>query len=157
MDELEGGARVAAVCAIKKGGAMKFNLSDGSTFNIPDRWWNESGMTTFSPGATAYPSKALTEHPDHPIVLVATKLIKPLRRAAGVTLDFGGFGEARMRRVLQWIAQGSPMEPIQVIEKPDGSFHYAVYHGFHRFHAAVAAGFTEIPVAVAKWGLSWDQ
>lgn len=136
---------------------MKFVLSDGSDFEIPDTWWIECEMEKFVRRAFAYETKPHSDHPKHPIVYLPISLIKPSRRSAGVVLDFGGFDRKRLTRILRGFVAMDRIDPIQVKEKSHGSYEYEIYDGFHRFYASIAANFSELPVIVGNWGFFDSQ
>lgn len=40
------------------------------------------------------------------------------------------------------------MYPIEIVEWEQGAYCYRLHHGYHRFHASVAVGFSHVPVIV---------
>lgn len=132
---------------------MRFVLSDGQTFEIPDDWWTEAGMDSFRPSSQCY---AYKPDPDYeaemPISLIPIALIKPLHRNAGVEKDFGGFDRKRLVNVLAGFVAGQPIIPVKVRLALQAPYEYSLYDGYHRFRASVAAGFTDIPaIIVGFW------
>jgi hypothetical protein len=116
-------------------------------FEIPDVWWTEAGMTTFRPLATGYRST-----PD--ALAVPLREVEPPFRNPEVIRDWRGFDRARMIRVLSGMATGAEMPPVPVValpaadDYPAAPFAWRVCDGFHRFYAAVAAGFEMLPVVI---------
>jgi hypothetical protein len=128
---------------------MRFQHSDGSAFEIPDAWWAEAGMPDFVCKRDAYRAAPSELHPGHPITLVASQAIAPLHRS--VPLDFGGFDRARMVRILHGFVADDAIEPIKLRLDTQGVYTHRLYDGLHRFHAAVAAGFSHVPALVDDW------
>jgi hypothetical protein len=109
-------------------------------FEIPDSWWREAGMINFTPSGPFY----RTATPECYIVSLVE--IKPILQSERPPLDFCGFREEALVRILAWIADGSEI-PAVVLRKlsQSSAFAFELHGGFHRFHAAVAAGFEFIP------------
>jgi len=67
-----------------------------------------------------------------------------------VAHDFGGFGRKRLICVLSGIANGQELPPVEMETANGDGFRYGLRHGFHRYSASIAAGFTHIPAFVFK-------
>jgi len=130
----------------------RFELSDGTDFEIPDGWWSDAGMTDFKPTGIAYRSGPHQAHTDYEVMIVPIAEIKPIHRSPGVTLDHAGFNRDRMTKILRGLRDGDQIEPVQVSTLDAGPYKFQIYDGFHRFHASVAVGFTALPVIIGKWG-----
>jgi len=131
---------------------MRFTCSNCSDFEIPDDWWFHAGMDRFRKDVSdAYVFAPSQLHPGHPVTLVPLVKIEPVHRA--VALDFGGFDRARMVRILQGFVAGDAIEPVPLNMIDKAAYRFAVYDGFHRFHAAVAAGYRLLPALIGEWGL----
>jgi hypothetical protein len=129
---------------------MRFQHSDGSTFEIPDAWWAEAGMAGFVRTRDSYRAAPSELHPGHPITLVAVRAVQPLHRAK--PLDFGGFERARLVRILQGFVADDAIEPVKLRPQEQGAYTHRLHDGLHRFHACVAAGFPYLPALVDDWG-----
>lgn len=109
-------------------------------FEIPDEWWAEAGMAAVTLSDRAYRSSA-------PAALIPIRSIEPPYRLPERTLDCHGFDRRRLISILSGIATGAMIEPVSLREIPPADmsptpFSYRVRHGFHRFYASVAAGFS---------------
>jgi len=133
---------------------MRATLSDGVEFEIPDVWFQKAGMLNFVRATPSYRSGPHPDHLDYPMQIVPIGQIKPVRRNPAVTLDFGGFAEDRMIRILGGFVLDHNIPPIKVSVSDELRYVYQVYDGMHRFHASVAAGFTAQPVIIGKWGFA---
>lgn len=131
---------------------MRAILSDGVEFEIPDAWWQKAGMLTFVRTASSHRSSPHPDHPDYPLTVVSIDQIKPIHRNPGIILDSGGFGQDRMIEILKGFVSDDAVPPIKVSLLDDPRYAYRVYDGAHRFHASVAAGFSEQAVIIGKWG-----
>jgi hypothetical protein len=128
-----------------------FRLLPPLMFEIPDKWWEESGAAGFKPHDQSYRSTA-----DAGEVILALDEIAPLLRRPGVDLDHHGFrrqggvdgGPGGMVDVLRAIVSGVRLPPVRV--RPirgtsDEGFGYVIQDGCHRFYASHALGFTHLP------------
>jgi hypothetical protein len=137
---------------------MRSLLTDGQAFEIPDDWWNEAGMGLFERPGQFYAYKPDPDcDPAAIISVIPIALIKPLHRDPGVIKDFGGFERDRLVSVLKGFATGQPIIPIKLRLNRAAPYEYSIYDGYHRFRGSVAAGFTEIPAMVGKWGRDWTD
>ncbi len=119
-------------------------------FELPDEWWAASGMAGFRPAALAFASG------DPNALLVSLAQIEPPFRSPGHPKDWRGFDRARMIGVLTAIARRQSLPPVPLLALPPlqdispAPFLYRVLDGYHRFYAAVAAGFEKIPATIRE-------
>lgn len=121
----------------------------GTDFEVPDAWLREVGADLLRRTAFTYrhgPSKDGFE-----VQVVDLRDVRPPVRAPGVA----GLDLARSRAILRGFAAGEPVEPVEVVDLPDGAYRYRVRDGFHRYHLAIAWGFTHLPVAINPWAEHW--
>jgi hypothetical protein len=116
------------------------------TFEIPDDWLSEAGWVGFQPSVAAYRSTKAT-------LFAPLTQIEPIARLNSVPKDFCGFDRARFVRALKGFVDDDDIEPVDAEEMPifefcHSPFRYRLCDGFHRFHAAVAAGFAALPLKV---------
>ncbi len=124
---------------------MKFTINgvENSEFEIPDNWWLEADMDTFSRLSNSYrpgePTYSLEVH------IIALKSINPMKRNPGVA----DLVEERMINILKGIRSNNRIGPIIVIECPDSEkYSHRLKDGYHRLRASIACGFSHIPVIV---------
>lgn len=121
----------------------------GAEFEVPDAWLREVGEDLLRRTAFAYrhgPSKAGFE-----VRVVHLRDVRPPVRSSGVV----GLTVERSRNILRGFAAGDPVEPMEVVDLPDGAYRYRVRDGFHRYHLSIAWGFTHLPVALNPWAEPW--
>ncbi|MFG1377896.1 hypothetical protein [Xanthobacter autotrophicus] len=126
---------------------MLFHLPHFPTlFEIPDEWWEEAGMERSVHRPSAYLST------DENAPLIALREIVPPFRLPDTPKDFKGFDRQRMVRILKGIALNEPLPPIELQEISIFyvSCSYCVRDGLHRYYAAAAAGFDEIPALIVE-------
>lgn len=116
-----------------------FQLPRGSEFSLPEDWWIAAGMDAFHRTGSSYRSDAPTSS------ITPGKDIAPPQMGQRMHLGYGGLGRERMIDVLRNIVSGTSMYPVEVLERPVGPYRYDVYHGYHRYYASIAAGFTHLP------------
>lgn len=133
---------------------MLYKLSDGGVKEIPNAWWEVGGVADFVPRSECYRAIAPDEAEFGTFAIVPILEVKPVYRSPSIALEFGGFDRDRLVRILRGFVAGTAMEPVKVIPTDDGRYKYAVYDGFHRFHASVAVNFAKLPVLEGKWGFS---
>lgn len=121
----------------------------GESFEVPDLWMREVGEDLLRRPAFAY-RHGPGEH-DFEVRLVHLSEVRPPVRKAGVV----GLDPVRARRILRGFAGGDPIEPVEVVDLPDGGFPYRVRDGFHRYHLSIAWGFSHLPVAINPWAEPW--
>lgn len=114
---------------------MKFSGPYGLAFEIPDEWWAAAGAAGFVPARLAY------RVPDRVQALAVPLIeIEPPRRAPGIL----GLHRGQLVSVLRAMVADEPLPPVPVeILRPEPP-HYMPRDGFHRYHAAVALGFTHL-------------
>ena len=108
---------------------------------IPDDWWQESGLNDFKPSRNGFRC-------DMPHELVRISEIEPPLRDVGVTRDANGFRRNATMEILRGFLREESIPPIRVEVADPGPWRYRVRDGFHRYHSSLAAGFTHIPVEV---------
>lgn len=96
-------------------------------------------MAGFVPLRNAFPGGTTTEF------TADLADIEPPRRNAGIDLDFQGFRYDRMLSVLMAFVSGTCLPPIPLVSGRSKHFKYVATDGFHRYHAAIAAGFASVP------------
>lgn len=64
------------------------------------------------------------------------------KRNAGIRSDTNGFRRYDMVRLLTKIRNGDNIWPVKLVP---GGLPYVLYHGFRRFYASIAVGFSHIP------------
>jgi hypothetical protein len=113
-------------------------------FEIPDDWWVEAGMPGFRPASASYLSS------DPAAQVIRLRDIEPPFRFPEHAKDFQGFDRERLVRILSGFVAGAAIEPVPLLALPEVEFQpwpfrYRPRDGFHRFYAAVAAGFGSLP------------
>ena len=116
------------------------------TFEIPDDWWNDAAMSAFKRCGLSYSG---CPDPDRPLLPVIIVPIAAIRRGPR-TRKGGDFDQRRMTDILHGIAHGSRIPAVAIKRLPDDAapLSHKLYEGFHRFCAAIAAGYTHIPAVV---------
>lgn len=118
-------------------------------FEIPDEWWQESGMVGFRPSSQAYRSTSEA-------IIVPLREIEPPFRYPEHRLDGNGFGREAITSVLRSIAADEEIKPARLLILPPlldisrPPFKYRVLEGLHKFYASVAAGFDCLPVVARE-------
>jgi hypothetical protein len=108
---------------------------------VPDEWLAEAGWKDFKPSHCSFRCES-------PHILIALADTEPPMRAPGVTLDANGFCRDRMMKILVGIRQGDSLPPISVEQGDPGQRPYRLRHGFHRYYASAAAGFSHVPAEI---------
>jgi hypothetical protein len=80
-------------------------------FEIPDDWIAEAGARDFVPGTVGY----LPSAPAHDAPLTQ---VEPPPRFSHVQLSWRGLDRERFVRVLRWMVESVPVEPVPVVEMP---------------------------------------
>jgi hypothetical protein len=114
--------------------------------DIPDEWWAAGGMSGFVPGRSFYSERSHENATLAMVVLPLTSIWVRARRH-GVP----NFGRERMISVLEAIRLDKALPPIEVEAKPSGHFTHRLYHGYHRFAASLAVGFTCVPAVIVDY------
>lgn len=102
-----------------------------------------AGLSAFSPLSSAY---LATPAPKFPNEVISFLAVQPPIRDPGIhNLVF-----ERAQSILQTIASGNPLPPIEVDTPPSflAPYRFRVLDGFHRFHLSKALGFSHIPVVI---------
>ena len=114
-------------------------------FDLPDDWWQISGMTGFRPLSNAY---RFSSDPRWPTQVVPITQIQPPVRDAGVV----GLSGARTIDILKGFVADTPLPPAPVHTPPGAALdRYWVRDGYHRYYCSIAAGFSCLPVAVMPY------
>ena len=127
-------------------------------YDLPDEWWNASGIQEAVPSERSYFPSA-SPSPELPVIYLAISDVAPLVRngSHGVFNDSLEFGTARDRviRILTGFREKSAIPPIEVSQLPLGSLaRYKLIHGAHRLYCAIAAGYSHVPAIEVEdfWG-----
>jgi hypothetical protein len=107
------------------------------TFDIPEEWL---GRYDVPPGVRQFVSEPTAA------IIQLVQIASP-RRSAGVRW----FDERRMLRILEGIAAGHVLPPVDVDRPPAGPLPFRMRDGFHRYYASVALGFEMIPARVIPY------
>jgi hypothetical protein len=116
-------------------------------FLMPAEYWIEAGMEEFERRSDEV-SYSPTPSPE--LLVVRVEDVAPPNMDKRQHKGPGGFCPKRMIDVLRKIASRNPMHPVEVVERQQGDYRYHLHHGYHRFHASVAAGFSHVPVIVVS-------
>lgn len=115
---------------------------EGIEFEIPDSWWVSAEAVGFSPSTVAYVASSCEEWPT---TLVSIMDVEAPRRNVGIV----GLNEDRTVSLLKAFRDSIPLPPLEVYEPSEPKrVRYRVQHGFHRYYASIAAGFSMLPVSV---------
>jgi hypothetical protein len=120
---------------------------NGVSFEIPDAWLEEAGMSQFE--STNHAFNHIDQGPDVIIEVVPISEVAPPSRAAGVE----GLRKDRTVSILRGLRTKNSLPAVEVVEDSSRRYRFTVYHGFHRYYASAAAGFSHLPVTVT--GPSW--
>lgn len=126
---------------------MRITLShqDYAEIELPDSWGIAAALAT-AQGKQCYSTEGQVQYAD-------LTDIEILPRTRGC----GPFDPARMRAILDAIANGQPLPPIDVDQPPASPRPvYRLRDGFHRYFASVAVGFTTVPVRVLAY-FDWND
>lgn len=109
-------------------------------FEIPDAWLQEAGVLRFTPRAPCYQAEP---DPQWPALAVGILQVSqpPHAHASPV------FDEARMVTVLKAMARGQAL-PALWCATDATSGRLVLCEGLHRYHAAVALRFRQVPVSL---------
>lgn len=117
-------------------------------FEIAEEWLVEAGVIDFVPNQDSYePAKNGSEE----IFVVRFEEVAPLIERSlrkGIFCDFQETGETakqRVMRILVWLREDHPIEPVKVVHSQDPRFKFKLVEGCHRFHCALALGFKAVP------------
>jgi hypothetical protein len=110
-------------------------------------------MSNFLPAAECY------EWRPHDRPVLASRTVEILSidriRRGPRTRQGGDFDRERMIDILRGIGRGDRLPPIEVYPLPvSDRFTHQLYDGFHRYCAAIAAGYSSIPTVLnGEWML----
>ena len=112
---------------------------------VPQEWIAAAEMESFTPGEQSF--TALAED-RFPISVVSVDLVQPPKRKRGVV----GLNRERSISILNAFRMKAALPAIEVDEAPNlGQYRYRVRDGYHRFHLAVAVGYSKLPVSVRPY------
>lgn len=117
---------------------MQFSINRVA-FDVPDEWWQETGMTGFTPRASSY-RPAVRPGQDYTLVPIAQ--FDPPRRTPPYPLIF----RTQSLAILRGFATDAAIPPVTAEKLSTGPYSVMLREGFHRFYLSVAAGFTHMPV-----------
>jgi hypothetical protein len=112
---------------------------------IPTKWLAEAGVQDFRPAPTQCGFRCDEQHK-----LIALADIEPPSRKSGHPLDCNGFRHDRMVSLLNGIRDNVSLPAIRIEMADPGQRQYRVREGAHRYHAALALGFSHIPAKVVE-------
>ena len=108
---------------------------DEPAYQIPSEWLVAAGMQNYMPSRPSYRC-------DKPNTLIPLADIEMPKRNAGIRSDTNGFRRDDMLKLLTKIRNGDNIWPVKLVP---GGLPYVLYHGFRRFYAFIAVGFSHIP------------
>ena len=122
-------------------------------FEIDDDWLIEAGVAEFRPSLESYEASCPINEIKE-VFLVRFEEVAPLRERAklrGVFCDSADTGETakeRVMNILVLLRDGTPIDPVKVVGTDEEPFKFKLVEGSHRFHCALALGFTTIPAVL---------
>jgi len=122
---------------------MRFIIpSTDLTFDIPDDWWLFAEMQDFRPQAKSYglPIAAISDRVNIEIVKIS-EIAPPLERVASAP----ALSKSRIVPILLALRTDGELPPVQIERIQDNEYKFRLVHGFHRYCASIAAGFSAIP------------
>lgn len=130
---------------------MKYQHHEVS-FEIPNSWLVEASVVDFCPPQESYVPAVVG---DEEIIFVNFTEFEPLVERSinrGVFCDnhdTGDTAKLRVMRILSWLNDNHPIEPVKVLRSENTAFNFKLVEGSHRFHCALALGFKTIPATMA--------
>lgn len=126
---------------------MKYEAPSGYEFEIPDDWLAEAGV---APGVTIESYEVHDPQGQSRSLQLSNILTSP--RHIEHFKPPGSFECRRMVSVLRDLRDRMELWPVDVwpLEPIDRKQAFQLFHGYHRYHACVAIGMTEIAVIVSK-------
>jgi hypothetical protein len=95
------------------------------------------------------PSFEVVRKPNEPVIMARISMVAPTKRDPAVKgLSEYGFAEQRMIDILRALREKTALPPIEVNQQSLSPHCYNLYHGFHRYYASIAAGFSHLPITV---------
>ena len=126
-------------------------------FSINSEWIFESGLVPFSKTKNHYSYK-LDRDQTGPVIIVNYIDIDPRIRGKGTPIFKTGkvngklvSAKERVLNILTAIEQDTPLAPVEICESANGHYKYKLYHGCHRLHLSILAGFKSIPAVLVTW------
>ncbi|MEN6586284.1 MAG: hypothetical protein ABFE02_09615 [Sulfuricella sp.] len=125
---------------------MKFNIPQGGhSFEIPDEWWENSGMVDCTPLSSHYHTD-----PTCSTIVPFNEVVPPLRDGDEIWFR----NRETVIQLLTKMCDGIELPPIEVWSKEKKcSNRYVVRDGLHRFYLSIAIGYTEIPIRITDFDL----
>ena len=112
---------------------------------VPREWIVAAQMEGFAPSEQIF---AAVEDDRFPVSVVSVGLVQPPTRNPGVI----GLDRERSISILNAFRMRTALPAIEVDEAPNlGHYRYRVRDGYHRFHLAVAVGYSKLPVSVRPY------
>ena len=125
----------------------------GLEFEIDDNWLIEACVTDFRPFQEIY-KPFFSKNGCESVFPVRFEDVAPLKERAkqkGVFCDSSDTGETakqRVMRILICLREGQPIEPVKVVRTHEAPYKFKLVEGCHRFHCALALGFSAVPAAL---------
>lgn len=112
-------------------------------FEIPDAWLQAAGVLRFTPRSPCYVAAPDPQWPAVTIGILQVGLPQDAQRTPV-------FNEARMVEVLKAMANGRAL-PALWCSKDAVSGRVVLHQGLHRYHAAMALRFRQVPVSLRPY------
>ena len=123
---------------------MRFRIPGTDlTFDIPDDCWSFAEMQDFHPEHSrsyCLPIEASSGRVDIEIVQISD-IAPPRERLATAPV----LTKTRIAPILLALRANRELRPVQIERTPQDGYKFRLAHGFHRYCASIAAGFTAIP------------
>jgi hypothetical protein len=119
-------------------------------FEIEDEWLVEANVVGFRPQQNCYLPDYSTVG-ERKVFNVFIEDVEPLLKRSknkGIFCDHKKSNETakqRVLRILNWLRENKPIEPVKVVPSEKNNFKYKLVDGCHRFHCALAMGFIAVP------------
>jgi hypothetical protein len=127
-------------------------------FEIPDSWLKETDMLNFKPQQKNY-LPDLNETKSATVEILEIESFEPLlqrHRSIGVFCKNNETPKQRVSRILNWLKNNTPIEPIGYRPSEQSGYKYKLAEGSHRFHAALAMGYTHVPAIQYTYDIDND-
>lgn len=122
-------------------------------FEIDDSWLAEANMRDFVPPQECYVADQ-SRFPGSEILVARIGDVSPLIERARIkgifcdSEDTGDTAKERVMRILHWLRENEPVEPVKVVRLENSAFKFKLVEGAHRFHCALAMGFEFVPAVI---------
>lgn len=138
---------MGSVCPPHLPGEMKFTAPSGYDFEIPDDWLREAGVDRRT-------ARYRVHDPQGQSRWLQLRAIITSHRHIGHFAPPGPFERHRMIHVLRELSNRVELWPVDVwpLEQQDGPHEFQLFHGYHRYHACIVMGLTEIAAYVHRKG-----